>query len=111
MPLKLAEPTGGGGGVLELGDVSVQLSANQTELIGVLSRRMIDESHQPPQVRGFVRTSELLGTLSWDTRDPDDNHLKQLIRRLRRLLMREGLGDLIESRHRFGYRLRMIPAA
>lgn len=111
MPLKLAEPTGGGGGVLELGDVSVQLSANQAELIGVLCKRMRDEAHQPGQVRGFVRTSELLGTLSWDTREPDDNHVKQLIRRLRRLLMREGLGDLIESRHRFGYRLRVIPAA
>jgi hypothetical protein len=111
MPLKLAEPTGGGGGVLEIGSVSIQLSTNQTELISVLAKRMLDEAHQPSQVRGFVRTSELLGTLSWDTRDPDDNHVKQLIRRLRRLLIREGLGDLIESRHRFGYRLRLIPAA
>jgi pSer/pThr/pTyr-binding forkhead associated (FHA) protein len=110
MPLKLAEPTGGGGGVLEIGNISIQLSTNQAELINLLSKRMLDEAHQPTQVRGFVRTSELLGTLSWDTRDPDDNHVKQLIRRLRRLLIREGLGDLIESRHRFGYRLRLIPA-
>lgn len=111
MPLKLAEPTGGGGGLLELGNISIQLSTNQAELINLLCKRMLEESHQPTQVRGFVRTSELLGTLSWDTRDPDDNHVKQLIRRLRRLLIREGLGDLIESRHRFGYRLRLIPVA
>lgn len=110
LPFRLAEPTGGGGGVLELGHISVQLSANQTELISLLSRRMLEETHQPSQVRGFVRTSELLGSLSWDTRDPDDNHVKQLIRRARRMLLREGLGDLIESRHRFGYRLRVIPA-
>ncbi len=110
LPFKLAEPTGGGGGVLEIGAVSIQLSANQSELLGVLCKRMLDEDQQPSQVRGFVRTSELLGTLSWDTRDPDDNHVKQLIRRLRRLLIREGLGDLIESRQRFGYRLRVIPA-
>jgi hypothetical protein len=110
VPFRLAEPTGGGGGVLELGNLSVQLSTNQTELLGLLSRRMLEESHQPAQVRGFVRTSELIGSLSWDTREPDDNHVKQLIRRARRLLMREGLGDLIESRQRFGYRLRVIPA-
>lgn len=111
MPLRLSEPTGGGGGVLQVGHVSVQLSTNQSELVGLLSKRMLDEAHQPTQVRGFVRTSELVATLSWDTRDPDDNHVKQLIRRIRRLLIREGLGDLIESRHRFGYRLRVIPHA
>jgi pSer/pThr/pTyr-binding forkhead associated (FHA) protein len=111
IPMRLAEPTGGGGGVLEIGRVSVQLSANQAELIGLLARRMLEEAHQPAQVRGFVRTSELLGSLSWDTHEPDDNHVKQLIRRARRLLMRAGLGDLIESRHRFGYRLRLIPAS
>lgn len=109
VPLRIVEPTGGGGGVLYVGDVSVQLSANQVELISHLSRRMREEAHQPTQVRGFVRSSELIGMLSWDTRDPDDQHLKQLIRRARRQLIRAGLGDLIEARQRFGYRLRMIP--
>ncbi len=107
--MKLSEPIGGGGGLLEVGDVSLQLSANQVELLGLLARRMLEEVEQPAQVRGFVRSSELLGSLSWDSRDPDDNHIKQLIRRARRLLVRAGLGDLIESRHRFGYRLRVIP--
>jgi hypothetical protein len=110
LPMHISEPTGGGGGLLQLGAISVQLSANQTELLNLLARRMLDETHQPIQVRGFVRSSELLGTLSWDTRDPDENHIKQLIRRARRLLMRAGLGDLIESRQRFGYRLRLIPS-
>lgn len=111
MPIEIAEPTGGGGGLLKIGDISVQLSVNQAELIRLLAKRMLDEDTQPTQVRGFVRSSELLGSLSWDTREPDDNHLKQLIRRARRLLMRAGLGDLIESRQRFGYRLRVIPAS
>lgn len=110
VPLRLAEPTGGGGGLLEIGDVSVQLSVNQMELIRLLARRMLAESDQPIQVRGFVRSSELVGSLAWDSKDPDDNSLKQLIRRARRLLMRAGLGDLIESRQRFGYRLRVVPA-
>lgn len=109
VPLAIVEPTGGGGGVLEIAGVSLQLSQNQVELITTLAKRMRDEAHQPAQVRGFVRSSELISQLSWDTRDPDDTHLKQLVRRARRQLMRAGLGDLIESRQRFGYRLRMIP--
>jgi pSer/pThr/pTyr-binding forkhead associated (FHA) protein len=109
--MKISEPSGGGGGILEIGDLSVQLSTNQAELIGLLARRMLDEAHQPAQVRGFVRSSELLASLSWDSHEPDENHIKQLIRRARRLVMKAGLGDLIESRQRFGYRLRMIPAS
>jgi DNA-binding response OmpR family regulator len=70
---------------------------------------MADEAHQPDMVRGFVRTSELIADLSWDTRDPGDNHVKQLVRRVRRALIKAEIGDLIESRHRFGYRLRAIP--
>lgn len=109
IPIRIVEPTGGGGGVLEIGEVSVQLSINQVELFSVLAKRMQEEAHQPSQVRGFVRSSELLATLSWDTRAPDDNHIKQLVRRARRQMVRAGLGDLIESRQRFGYRLRVIP--
>ncbi len=109
MPIRIVEPTGGGGGVLEIGEISVQLSMNQVELLTVLVRRMQEEAHQSERVRGFVRSSELLATLSWDTREPDDNHIKQLVRRARRQMVRAGLGDLIESRQRFGYRLRAIP--
>jgi hypothetical protein len=35
--------------------------------------------------------------------------VKQLVRRVRRRLVESEIGDLIESRHRFGYRLRAIP--
>lgn len=110
LPLAIIEPTGGGGGMLQLGDISIQLSASQLELVTLLARRMREESDQPAQVRGFVRSSELVGSLSWDTRAPDDNNVKQLVRRTRRQLIRAGLGDLIESRQRFGYRLRLIPS-
>lgn len=97
------------GGALQLGTVTVTLSANQVRLIAVLAQRMAAEAAQPGFVRGFVRSSELLGTLPWDSADPDDNHVKQLVRRTRRQLVRGGLGDLIEARQRFGYRLRVIP--
>lgn len=109
LAISLHEPTGGGGGLVEVIDKQVQLTATQFEFFALLVRRMADEAHQPHLVRGFVRTSELIGDLSWDTHDPGDNHVKQLVRRVRRALVKAEIGDLVESRHRFGYRLRVIP--
>ena len=109
MSFKLHEPTGGGGGLIEVNGKQVQLTTTQFELMALMIRRMSAESHQPELVRGFVRSSELIADLSWDTREPSENHVKQLVRRVRRALMKSEIGDLIESRHRFGYRLRAIP--
>ena len=106
---KLHEPTGGGGGLIEVDGKQVQLTTTQFELMALMIRRMAAESHQPEIVRGFVRSSELIADLSWDTREPSENHVKQLVRRVRRALIKSEIGDLIESRHRFGYRLRAIP--
>ena len=107
--LKLHEPILGGGGFLELEGKQVQLTATQLELISLMVQRMTADSASPPPLRGFVRSSELLATLSWDSSEPNENHVKQLVRRVRRALMKVAHGDLIESRHRFGYRLRAIP--
>jgi hypothetical protein len=109
MSFKLHEPTGGGGGLIEVDGKQVQLTTTQFELMALMIRRMASENHQPELVRGFVRSSELIADLSWDTREPSENHVKQLVRRVRRALIKSEIGDLIESRHRFGYRLRAIP--
>ncbi|HEY1548893.1 MAG TPA: FHA domain-containing protein, partial [Kofleriaceae bacterium] len=109
MSFKLHEPTGGGGGLVEVDGKQVQLTTTQFELMALMIKRMASESHQPELVRGFVRSSELIADLSWDTREPSENHVKQLVRRVRRALVKSEVGDLIESRHRFGYRLRAIP--
>jgi hypothetical protein len=109
MSFRMHEPTGGGGGLIEVDGKQVQLTTTQFELMALMIRRMASESHQPELVRGFVRSSELIADLSWDTREPSENHVKQLVRRVRRALMKAEIGDLIESRHRFGYRLRAIP--
>ena len=109
LTIAITEPSGGGGGVIEVNGHPAQLSAIQLELFRLLHARMLDEAHQPELVRGFVRSSELLGGLSWDTRDPHDGNIKQLVRRLRKILIKADIGDLIEARHRFGYRLRGIP--
>ena len=109
MRFRLHEPTGGGGGLIEVDGKQVQLTTTQFELMQLMINRMAAESHQPELVRGFVRSSELIADLSWDTREPSENHVKQLVRRVRRALIKAEIGDLIESRHRFGYRLRAIP--
>lgn len=109
MSFRMHEPTGGGGGLIEVDGKQVQLTTTQFELMALMIRRMASERHQPELVRGFVRSSELIADLSWDTREPSENHVKQLVRRVRRALMKSEIGDLIESRHRFGYRLRAIP--
>ena len=109
MRFRLHEPTGGGGGLIEVDGKQVQLTTTQFELMALMIRRMAAEAHQPELVRGFVRSSELIADLSWDTREPSENHVKQLVRRVRRALIKSEIGDLIESRHRFGYRLRAIP--
>lgn len=109
LAFRMHEPTGGGGGVIEVDSKQVQLTATQFELMALMIRRMSAESHQPELVRGFVRSSELIADLSWDTREPTENHVKQLVRRVRRALVKAEIGDLIESRHRFGYRLRAVP--
>jgi hypothetical protein len=109
MSFQMHEPTGGGGGLIEVDGKQVQLTTTQFELMALMIRRMAGEIHQPELVRGFVRSSELIADLSWDTREPSENHVKQLVRRVRRALIKCEIGDLIESRHRFGYRLRAIP--
>jgi hypothetical protein len=107
--LRLASPSGGGGGVLEVDGRAVQLTLVQLELFQVLWSRMKEDAGTDERVRGYVRSSELLATLAWDTPKPDDNHMKQLVRRVRRCLSRAGIPDIIESRHGFGYRLSVAP--
>ena len=104
------EPSGGGGGVMILKDTTVPLSAAQYELMRILVDRMTSDAALPDIIRGFVRSSELLGSLPWDTPYPDENHVKQLVRRVRRAFAKVEVKDPIESRHRFGYRVNFVPS-
>jgi hypothetical protein len=108
LEMRLYEPTGGGGGVLEVRGHRVQLSPVQLECLRLLAQRMLEDAEQPDALRGFVSTAELLTRLSWETADPGDANAKQVVRKLRSTLA-PAIGDLIESRRGAGYRLRVIP--
>ncbi len=108
--LTFLEAPSGGGGYLDLRQRRVQLTDTQFELLVMMARRMCAEAATPAIVRGFVPTGQLIADLPWDTHAPSENHLKQLVRRVRKALELAGIGNLIESRRGFGYRLRVIPA-
>jgi len=86
------------------------VSMVQLELLQLLVARMLNDRSRPVAVRGYIHSSEILAAVSWDTAHPSDNHVKQLVRRLRRSLARSGRDDLIESQQGLGYRLSVIPS-
>jgi hypothetical protein len=108
VPIAL-HPLPGRGGVIEIEGASAQLTLQQFELIALLHQRAVAEAGGPEATRGFVSSLELIDRISWETPQRIEGHLKQLVRRLRRVLERAGLGDLIESRAGSGYRLRATP--
>ena len=99
----------GGAGLLDMNETRIQLTLAQLELMSLLVKQMQDDVGMPIEVRGFVPSSQLVDKVTWDSPFPTDNHLKQLIRRVRRILENAEMGNLIESRRGFGYRLRCIP--
>ncbi len=99
----------GGAGLLDMNGTRVQLTGSQFELVELLVQQMRTDSGLPIEVRGFVPSATLVSNVTWDSPYPTDNHLKQLIRRVRKMLEGAELGNLIESRRGFGYRLRCVP--
>tara|TARA_R110002096_G_scaffold299503_5_gene494101 strand:+ start:6978 stop:7886 length:909 start_codon:yes stop_codon:yes gene_type:complete len=109
LDLSTIEATGGGGGFVCIEGRDVQVSMVQLELLQLLMKRMAADRGRPVAVRGYVHSSEILAAVSWDTAHPSDNHVKQLVRRLRRSLARSGRDNLIESQQGLGYRLSVVP--
>ena len=101
--IRLLEPTRGGGGLVEVGGQTTQVTLIQFALLRILIQRMRDDQDKPKAVSGFVPSIELLANLPWATKNPVDAHLKQVVRRLRKRLAHTQLS--IEGRHGFGYRL------
>jgi hypothetical protein len=110
LTISLHVPSGGGGGVAVIDGKRVQLTTPQYELLDLLVQRMRSELAKPDDTRGFVALNALL-RLSLDVADPGEQHVRQLVYRVRRALLNAGVGDLIEVRRGVGYRLRVVPKA
>jgi hypothetical protein len=54
-----------------------------------------------------VHPAELIRLLSLETAAPNEDHVRQLVRRLRRVLFKAGIQNVIESGYGSGYRLRL----
>lgn len=106
--IQMHAPSGGGGGVAVLDGKRVQLTTPQYELVELLVQRMRGDTSKPIDARGFVALTEL-NRLSLDVPDPGEQHVRQLVFRVRRALINAGVGDLIEVRRNVGYRLRAVP--
>ncbi len=107
--LAFQQPTGGGVGLIEIDGTSIQLTLAQFELLSILAKRMVADAAAPRETRGFVNAGALLQRLSLDSSGPGEDSVRQLVRRVRRLLANVNLGGLIESRQRLGYRLAAMP--
>jgi hypothetical protein len=101
--VELREPTGGGGGVAVIDGKSVQLTVPQFEFMSILYQRARSGSEE----QGFVHPAELIRLLSLETAAPNEDHVRQLVRRLRRVLFKAGIQNVIESGYGSGYRLRL----
>lgn len=106
--MSLQVPSGGGGAFAVIDGKRIQLTTPQYELLALLAERMRRDRDKPDTSRGFVALSEL-GRLSLDVPDPGEQHVRQLVYRVRRGLLNAGVGDLIEVRRGIGYRLRVVP--
>jgi pSer/pThr/pTyr-binding forkhead associated (FHA) protein len=107
--LVLHKPTTEGAGVVTFGDETVTLGSTQFALLTLLAERYLETKTDSAETRGYVRSIELIAGLPWNTAHPEDNHVKQQVRRIRRAFERIGVPDVIESKHGFGYRLRLPP--
>lgn len=108
LPMKLHVPSGGGAAFAVIDGKRIQLTTPQSELLELLAKRMGDQAGKPDDERGFVAISELL-RLSLDVADPGEQHVRQLVYRVRRALISAGVGDIIDVRRGVGYRLRVLP--
>jgi DNA-binding response OmpR family regulator len=107
--VQLSEPSGGGGGVVEVDGKPAQLTLAQYELVSRLIGRMVEDGKEPPERRGYISSEQLVSVLSLDSLQPNDDNVRQLVRRVRRRLLEAGIGDIIESKYGLGYRLNITP--
>jgi pSer/pThr/pTyr-binding forkhead associated (FHA) protein len=90
------------GGVLRLGDASIELAAMEFGLLQLLveRRRMVADAEL-----AYVAWHEIADALSFRSVQADSENVRELVHRVRRKLAGVSADDLIESKRGVGYRL------
>jgi hypothetical protein len=100
---------GAGGGRLALGSAEVRLGGDELALVKRLADKGQDESADPAELRGFVRTDELAVLIGAPGAAASMRQAaaRQLAARVRATLRPLGALDVLEVCERRGYRLRL----
>ena len=95
------------GGVLRIGESSIELAAMEFGLLQLLveRRRMVTDAEL-----AYVAWHEIADALSFRSVQADSENVRELVHRVRRKLASVAAEDLIESKRGVGYRLAGEPA-
>jgi pSer/pThr/pTyr-binding forkhead associated (FHA) protein len=90
------------GGVLKIGDTSIELAAMEFGLLQLLVER---RRGSPDPELAYVAWHEIADALSFRSVQADSENVRELVHRVRRKLAGVHADDLIESKRGVGYRL------
>jgi hypothetical protein len=112
---RLDLPAGGGrielsqrveGGVLRVGEASVELGKLEFRLLQVLTETR--QTSADPEL-SYMSWQQLAGRLEFKSHEADSENVRELVRRVRRKLQAAGVEELLESKHGVGYRVSADP--
>jgi pSer/pThr/pTyr-binding forkhead associated (FHA) protein len=94
------------GGVLRVGDASVELGKLEFRLLQVLTETR--QTSVSPEL-SYMSWQQLAGRLEFKSHEADSENVRELVRRVRRKLQAAGVEELLESKHGVGYRVSADP--
>lgn len=100
-PLEMVQRPGGGV-IRRTDEILVELARLE---FGLLAALVVARAKARDADRSFVSAADLAAGLEFQSRQADGENVRELVRRVRKKLRDAGLGKLIDSQQRVGYRL------
>lgn len=91
------------GGVVMKNGGERRLPQVEFQLFRILCARAVAETSSPSTIRGCVSTAQLAADLPFQTRYPNDENVRQAVRRLRTALAEVGINGIIDVQPGRGY--------